>query len=328
MGDYYEMKTIVKKDLLIENKIRKISIHLPESCIEQECRWDIIRDELINRYKKNAYWIFRGQHNWDYFLQTTIERRKIDMGRRKMFYSDLITLFQGAMHQYSGIEYIPKRDEILETQALMQHYGCPTAFLDWTFSPYIAAYFATNDANINNDKDASIYALNLVPLQRIVGKYFMEKGIIDKEFDIHSCNEPKIFKKIVKHPLSSDEAFILAVSPRRQNNRIYFQQGYFTINGNLYYGFEESLAIILMYGINEKIILGEEIKEILIKIKVPQKEKLKVQEDLLLMNITSATLFPGLDGYSKALEQYIIKKNNKLDAFFKEVDKKRSSDFS
>jgi hypothetical protein len=36
----------------------------------------------------------------------------------------------------------PDQDDWLEWIALMQHYGAPTRFLDWTYSLYVAVFFA------------------------------------------------------------------------------------------------------------------------------------------------------------------------------------------
>jgi len=46
--------------------------------------------------------------------------------------------------------------------ALAQHFGIPTPLLDWSHSPYVAAYFAVADPRLeeNSDVTFSIYALN------------------------------------------------------------------------------------------------------------------------------------------------------------------------
>ncbi|MBL8851176.1 MAG: FRG domain-containing protein [Planctomycetaceae bacterium] len=44
--------------------------------------------------------------------------------------------------------------------ALGQHYGLKTPYLDWTLSPYIAAYFAFKDEIESDDNYRYVFALN------------------------------------------------------------------------------------------------------------------------------------------------------------------------
>jgi hypothetical protein len=52
---------------------------------------------------------------------------------------------------------------LLEQIALAQHHGIPTPILDWSYSPYVAAYFAVTDSSFFRDRDLgfSIYALEV-----------------------------------------------------------------------------------------------------------------------------------------------------------------------
>jgi hypothetical protein len=77
--------------------------------------------------------------------------------------------FKEAMNKsYPNI--LPKDD--VGVWALAQHYGLKTPLLDWTLSPYIAAYFAFNesaDPNDQNDHYRFVYALNR-SLERLMSK--------------------------------------------------------------------------------------------------------------------------------------------------------------
>jgi len=73
-------------------------------------------------------------------------------------------------------------EPILETLAVAQHHGVPTRLLDFTYDPYVAAFFASYDAwenlgrpnyeeNLNVDKTIGVWAINLPLLYNSVGFY-------------------------------------------------------------------------------------------------------------------------------------------------------------
>ena len=66
----------------------------------------------------------------------------------------IIRIFKRKAHLY--LDHVPRDDDDLQWLALMQHHGAPTRLLDFTWSPYIAAFFALEMAT----RDAAVYAVD------------------------------------------------------------------------------------------------------------------------------------------------------------------------
>ncbi len=103
-------------------------------------------------------WLYRGQRSADWPLQTSLERccnrQKILALDQSRIESELFREFRRAYHQYAN--HIPDASSCLEWMSLMQHHGAPTRLLDFTYSIYVAAYFALESA----EGDAAVWAFN------------------------------------------------------------------------------------------------------------------------------------------------------------------------
>ena len=58
----------------------------------------------------------------------------------------------------------------------MQHYGAPTRLLDWTLSPWVAAYFAVSDLQ----DDGEIWAFNQAQL---IKQYFARSSMTKDRYN-------------------------------------------------------------------------------------------------------------------------------------------------
>jgi hypothetical protein len=86
---------------------------------------------------------------------------------------------------------------------------------------------------------------------------------------------------------------VLPVSPFRLNERLVIQQGIFLCPGDVSLTFEENLAAVLPsppHNALLQFVIGDSIDL-----------RTKILWQLQHMNMNSATLFPGLDGFARSL---------------------------
>ena len=60
-------------------------------------------------------------------------------------------------HAYLEAHHMPR--DTVEWMALMQHHGAPTRLLDWSTSPYVAAFFALEEA-VDPTATCAIWAID------------------------------------------------------------------------------------------------------------------------------------------------------------------------
>jgi FRG domain len=130
--------------------------------------WDdflrCLRPELFgdNPFTAGRY-LFRGVANADWKLVSSFDRRFPDVENhaRVTVSRELRDEFRKAVGD--SVEPDVVSDEV-RLLALGQHFGLPTRLLDWTISPFVAAYFALSDALMNPPAagtHASVWALHL-----------------------------------------------------------------------------------------------------------------------------------------------------------------------
>src|SRR3972149_3047061 len=124
--------------------------------------WEEFEDELV---KINAatialhektqrhvdYPLFRGHSNSEWHLESTLDR--IERGMSVSDYDIIIKIIHKHVETCTGKKWDVDTEltifgfklRALEFLVYLRHNGFPSPLLDWTKSPYIAAYFAFRD---------------------------------------------------------------------------------------------------------------------------------------------------------------------------------------
>lgn len=90
-------------------------------------------------------WVFRGLQSSSYELQPAIERAAESKGMPWSALEVLVSSeFKSRAHMHFSAHSIPQ-DEFTWL-AQMQHYSIPTRLLDFTYSPFVALYFAIRNS--------------------------------------------------------------------------------------------------------------------------------------------------------------------------------------
>jgi FRG domain len=217
-------------------------------------------------------YIFRGQ-NKPWRLRTSFHRHgRSDLVR--FISEDISTLHKHLSARTKHIFNLQIPDENGAFFNFVQHHGYPTPLLDWTYSPYVAAYFAYRGITSSDAKKA-----NKTDRVRI--------HVLDQ------TNWQKDFIQL-KQLATSNLHFSINEFMAIENERMIPQQAISSVTN-----IDDIETYIKQLESNGKTYLQA--------IDLPVKERDQVLMELQYMGITSGSLFPGYDGTCEEFKERLFK---------------------
>lgn len=187
---------------------------------------------------------------------------------------------QGHMHlsrTESGI-----MSTVVGTLSLMQHYGAPTRLLDWTYSPWVAAYFAAID---DLEHDGAIWSFNTNALN--------ESEAVDKDVEAH-LDQMRSAGNLLTWVEATNTSYSVAcvVRPSIDNRRMSAQQSAHTMAATI----DEPHDVLI-----EEMIAADRRVKIIIRSSM----KAGLVRHLERMNINQYSLFGGAEGVGRTIRDDI-----------------------
>jgi FRG domain-containing protein len=229
----------------------------------------------IQRFR--SAFVFRGVPRVSHTLDTSLQTGGFISHEKHLLTSFRKYAVESAVHG----------DWVWNWFSLAKHHGLPTRLLDWSYSPYVAMHFATENVR-EFDHDGAIWCVDYQKTNELLPPRVRE--ILKSEnaniFTTEMLNR-------VATTLDDFDAlggdFVLFFEPPSLDERIVNQFALFSLPSSARLSLEELLRVReAMYR----------------RIIIPADLKWEVRDKLDQANITERVLFPGLDGLSQWLKRY------------------------
>lgn len=235
----------------------------------QSAVFDGVWDESIRRYRNNR--VFRGVEDMHWDLIPTLNRVcRHDLGLEKQ----ILRSFR--KYGYADLKNV---DSLWQLLATGQHFGLPTRLLDWSYSPLVAAHFATEDTSAYN-RDGAIIVADMEVINSLLPRVLKDlltsygANVFSQEMLDRTAPSFESLNTLSEHP------FGLFFEPASTVSRIENQYALFSLSSDV-----ETMIDHLP---------GAE--KAFTRIVIPREVKLEIRDKLDYINISERMLYPGLEG--------------------------------
>lgn len=243
--------------------------------------WKQFQDLLAG--EEYRYRAFRGQADASWPLFSSLSRYFLNFGIHPRAWSEQeersLRIFKRKAHLFHHA--VPPENDSFQWLALMQHFGAPTRLLDFTWSPFVAGFFALEHAT----NDAAVWGVSLPHLEAIKFKFPRHRARTPvSEIGMRDPGSYERYFQCNKVP------FVTYGEPNVMNQRLVAQTGTFLIPGLLHRPIDDILSAYPQpkRALTKFVLKTSQLRE-------------EAMYGFYNMNITYATLFPGLDGLARSM---------------------------
>jgi hypothetical protein len=294
----------LKKAIEIYRELRRA---INDSAIDQNGNWmsevevndvsEWMKTVIALQSQKNEQWVFRGQSNEKWSLETSLGRA--------VEYSEGTGLGIATHEQLKRAEYNAMTEFLREASrdiqyrflkginllSLMQHHGSKTRLLDFTYSPLSALFFSMDEAKSNS---FAIWAIRL--------NSFCKNG---EDLGGRIENDLAEAEKLLMADTDLDVSKgVLIIRPEITNARLSAQSGLFLMPKHLGVSFESNLKSVMPANSAKRLSLNDSEKlanASVLKFIFPERTIEDVFKVLKAMQITPRSIFPDINGLARSV---------------------------
>lgn len=168
-----------------------------------------------------------------------------------------------------------------------QHHGLPTRLLDWTYSPLVAAHFATLDRQDCSDR--AVWRLDWKKIHCAFG--FPELALLIQDLDELFVKGGRFSPWTLFNRGRREKPFACMIEPPSLDARIVAQAAVFTLCSDKSQPFD---AFLEEHGLGDA----------LTRFVIPADRTARIRDQLDLASVDERRLFPDLDGVAAQMRRY------------------------
>jgi hypothetical protein len=251
-------------------------------------------DSKISRHRSS--FVFRGMLDATWSMKTSLTRLG---GQYEKLEKHLLRNFRKYAHRE-----VVERDSFWHWLAVAQHHGLPTRLLDWTYSPFVAMHFATDDLS-KMETDGVIWCASMPEVHEKL-PVVLKQAVDNEGSHVFTIDMLSGFERAERRPLSgasqssvtlrdleefdrlTTEPFAMFIEPPSIDDRIVNQFALFSALSDPKLCMDEWLRRTKQTR----------------KIVIPGRLKWQIRDKLDQANINERVIYPGLDGLSTWLKRH------------------------